>query len=162
MVFRGFVKPECGAAIYRYLHRPDLYDAVRPVRGARDAVRRLRGAGYTVRFLTACTRPGAIAKRDWLLRHGFLSDGWQARGSLIVKWDDEDPAPREIGGARVVSCKGEVAGDLLIDDHVENLRATKVPGLLFHHPHNAQVQGFPRIHDWDEGVREIMRRLPTP
>jgi 5'-nucleotidase len=67
-----FVKPECGRAIYDYLHVHELYDDAPPIEGALEGIKELRKLGYRVVFATACNKFMAGRKLQWLADHGFL------------------------------------------------------------------------------------------
>lgn len=144
---RRFVRPECGARIYDYLHQPDLYDAVPVVPGAAEGVEELRSMGHRVVFTTACAGPVmASAKAEWLFRHRLLPMPYQAGMHDLI----------------IVQDKGLAVGDLLIDDYPGNLRAFNGRGILYAAPYNAEERAFPVARSWTEvpwAVSEALARV---
>jgi 5'(3')-deoxyribonucleotidase len=147
-----FVKPECGADIFKYLHRKDLYDGVLPIDGAWEGVFALREMGYRVVFATACNISMAGLKLQWLDDHGFLSMDMRGISKDYIEIND----------------KHLLRGGTLIDDYPVNLDGFEGRRLLFSAPHNQSLSDdefvFTRAADWTEVVKrmEIKRfRLTT-
>lgn len=126
-----FVKPECGAKIYKYLSDPDLYDYI-PVReGALKGINTLRELGYRVLFATSCV-PGMFENKfNWLKKHDFLKD-------------EKDYI--------TVSDKSLLMGDYMIDDCYENVCGFSGYGYLFTRPWNANEKWYHRVRDWNEFI----------
>lgn len=62
-----YTKPECGAAIYKYL-TPDLFARLKPLPGAVEAVNVLT-QHHSVHFITSAPRGTADAKIEWVRRY---------------------------------------------------------------------------------------------
>jgi 5'-nucleotidase len=112
------VHPHCGKAIFKYLSQTDLYDHIEPYPDALGAVEAMRLAGHRVIFVSSCVRGGYDMKAEWLVKHGFLPD------QRILK---------DFYGA---SDKSLIQADVLIDDHIENVRNFRGAGLLINRPWN--------------------------
>lgn len=110
---------------------PTIYNAdiVKPISGTLAAVEAFRRAGHTPFFISHCPGVGDMraAKRDWLLRHGFLRSDSESHRFI--------PA----------SDKSKVPVHILIDDGVHNVRSFHGVGILVNAPHN-------RLEQW-AGVR---------
>ena len=97
-----FLNPGTKDRFYAYLQMSSLYQQVLPIPYARRAVNQLRADGHRVLFVTSCF-PGTIeAKRDWLVRWGFLP-----------KDSSVDFLP--------VQDKALIRADYLFDDRPENV-----------------------------------------
>lgn len=61
-----------------------------------------------------------------------------------------------IPASNVVFCgdKSIIRADYLIDDNARHFRNFVGQGVLYSAPHNAHVEGYPRVKDWQE-VREM-------
>ena len=133
-----FVKPECGAKIWSYLHDPTLYDTMAPVDGALAGIKSIRAAGIRVVFVTSANTVQSGQKLFWLARHGFLE--------LLYKSVSPDYV--------VAHDKSLMRADYMLDDHRGNLDAFKPYGktLLFSQPHNIVCETgmgwHERVWDW--------------
>ena len=58
----------------------------------------------------------------------------------------------------IVFCgdKGVLAVDVLIDDNCNQLRSFSGRGLLYSAPHNLGVEGWTRLHNWDDALRLLL------
>jgi 5'-nucleotidase len=121
-----FVKPECGARIYDYLDRPDLYDQVEPIPGSLEGVSLLRSRGHQLLFVSAVNHP---AKFGWLCRNGFLER-------------------TDTTGYIVASDKSLIRADLIIDDNVETVRRFPGKSILVSRHHNQFAKNVVRADDW--------------
>lgn len=118
-----FVKPECGAMIYRYLNN-GLYDTIHKTPGALAAVQTARALGKVI-FVTASLPAHAGRKLQWLNEQGF-----GVEPDEYIECSD----------------KGLVAADVLIDDRPVNLDAFKgAHKILMNKPWNQEYLGAPRI-----------------
>lgn len=97
-----FVKPECGASIYKYLRDQDLYEHIEPIKDSLDTIIRLRKAGHTVNIVTANARGTGDQKLDWLVRHGYVPDTRAWPQDLII-----------------CNAKWKIDGDVFIDDKAD-------------------------------------------
>jgi 5'(3')-deoxyribonucleotidase len=63
---------------------------------------------------------------------------------------------------RLVFCgdKSILAADVLIDDNERNLRVFRGQRYLFSAPHNARVQGYPRLANWQQVRRQFLEVTP--
>jgi 5'-nucleotidase len=130
--FVNFVKPECGANVYRYFDAPDLYDYVSPLEGAVRGVTLLQ-MNHRVVFVTTATDGSAGAKKRWLKDFDLLTDD-----KNYVECQD----------------KSLILADVLIDDGVHNLRGFKGDRIIYNQPWNAgeSVQNSFRAHGWIDVV----------
>jgi 5'-nucleotidase len=138
-----FVKPECGKKIFGYLHLPELYEAVQPIRGAWRGLRTLEEVGHRVIFITTCVGPEmVVAKLGWLNAHDFLLD---THGKLRPVLFLDDATPKRV-----------LRGDVLIDDYDKNLRDFGGRGVLLDCAYNRHDETFTRACGWNEVVNAIM------
>lgn len=149
-----FVKPECGKRIYGYLHDPDLYDHVEPVKGALAGVAAIREMGHAVCFVTACTYGMVDQKARWFERHGFAKPN-----------PDGKSLPPEF--VPLIN-KNLLDAHMLIDDGAHNIRAwvegKQRRAIMLEYPHNrGLLDEVPsafwmkcgRARDWPAIVRYI-------
>lgn len=125
-----FVKKECGKDIYKYLHRPNLYDHVQPMGGARSAIRNMRDMGARIVFVSSCVGGTAQAKIDWLARWGFAPKAELESGEAFIATRD----------------KNLVRADILFDDYFHNVQ--RFPGVSFmvRRTHNRNIYWPRRAH----------------
>lgn len=118
------------------LHEGSFFAGLAPMPGAIPVVRALADR-YELFVASAATEyPGSfLPKFGWLARHVPF-----------------------IPATHVVFCgdKGILRADWLLDDNPEQLARFRGQGLLFDAPHNAAVQGFPRLASWDEVARLLL------
>lgn len=135
-----------GYDVYQHLRDPDLYDHVRPYRGALEAIEVLRDVGHRVVFVTSCSVGKYDAKERWLVRHGFLPDHYVQ--------PDFYPA----------NDKSLIRADVLIDDAPHNLETFPGERILIDQPHNRGDFRFPRARNLVDAVRLVGRleAHPTP
>ena len=93
-----------GKAVYEYLEHPGCFRYLSPIAGAIDALEQLAKAGHHITFISTCRRYGDT-KRDWLRDH--VGDRFKY-GLVLVEKPEH---------------KGRFHGDVLVDDHVDNLLA---------------------------------------
>ena len=152
--YTQFVKPECGNQIYDILREDDFYDDVVPITGALNGVETLRAMGHEVVFVSSCLTNTHDAKLRWLMRHGFVPQGFRSKRFI--------PAAE----------KWRVMGHVLIDDGPHNItewaeNKTFAPSILFQQPHNSFFStppGCSRAYGWInvlEKVDEISRAFNT-
>jgi 5'(3')-deoxyribonucleotidase len=113
-----YLKTKAGKGMMDLL-TPEMYDRVKPYPGAAEAVTQLRRLGHEVVYVSSCVNGTAEAKEKWLERHGFFEarDGFHAM-------NDKTWAP----------C------DVLIDDHLENVRSFRGWGVLHNRGHNVHLR----------------------
>ena len=123
-----FVKPEAKRAIFEILKEPDLYDYIEPIDQAVNALKELKRLKIEWRIATANTSVNMVAgKINWLKRHGLYNGtGWPHFFVPI----------RE---------KFRLRGDMLIDDHADNLEKFQGGRILFDACHNQNAS--PRKFD---------------
>lgn len=125
------VKPVCGRSIYKYLHKANLYDGVKPFEGAREAVYTLLSKGHRVVYVTACVQDTMDQKLEWLLHHCFLTKK-NYRRDFIAAGD-----------------KSLIMADYLFDDRPLNVETFKWgTGVLVERPHNRDCK-------WPHRVRSL-------
>lgn len=108
----------------------ELYDTwAMPIKGAREAINRLRKQGHRVVFVSSCYRGTADAKKEWLVRWGFLPDS---------------PSLRDFIAA---SDKSLIGADVLVDDAPHNVVSFPRRAFLIDQPHNQHVRGITRLRD---------------
>lgn len=132
--FRGIAPPEQYEYMRRMLHQGDFFAGLPVMPGSQAVVEDLCGRYEVFVASAAMEYPASCAaKHGWLRRHfAFL--------------------PEE----RIVFCgdKSILRADFLIDDHSRHFRRFAGQGVLFSSPHNREVVGYPRVHDW-EAVRTM-------
>lgn len=128
---QSYVKRECGAKIYDYLHEPGLFLNLKPLPYAIEVLERL---AKRFDILVVTSSPSAVAyreKEEWVLRHlPFVG-----RQNLIF-------AHR----------KDLIRGDLLFDDAPHNLQgflATGRVAVAMDYPYNRNVPCL-RVSGWLE------------
>lgn len=122
-----FVKPECGEKVYDYYTRDDIYSYVEPIEGALFAVQYLRVKGHRVIFVTSGL---TAAKVLWMMKYGLVLDRYYDP-DLVFAHD-----------------KTLIAGDVLIDDKIENCRGRT--SILFDQPWNRTENHVRRARDWTD------------
>lgn len=136
-----FVKDECGAGIYGYLGRPDLYDNVKPIDGALSSIHWLRQRGYDVRFVTSGVYESKIM---WLGKQGLLLDEYHLSSRDVIVAHD----------------KSVIKGDILIDDNIVNCNDFSGKAILFAQPWNtAPLTGHFRADNWPDVIQYLARGL---
>ncbi len=133
------VKPECGKQMFRYLDGGDIYDDVKPIKGARTAIAILRSRGSRVVFVSSCITGTADAKCRWLEQHGFLEHGKYTQRDFITSAD-----------------KSLIKAHWLVDDRAETLDEFPGRTLLFDQPWNQLSNRHKRLHRWSE-VTDIIK-----
>lgn len=134
------VKPECGAGIFNYLERTDLYDNVKPIDGAISGVQWLRQHSYDVRFVTSGVFESKIR---WLGRHGFLmGENWLYSHDVVVAHD-----------------KSIINADIMIDDNIKNCENFKGKSVLFAQPWNTGSHPWFRADGWVDVIQYLARGL---
>lgn len=132
-----FVKDECKGKMYALLSS-DLYDSIKPVRGALEGVNGLRKLGFRVVFCTALVMRTAGRKFQWLNDNGFSVDQHD-----YIECSD----------------KSLVMGDIMFDDRYENARDFTGLGVLFTKPWNASADYENRAKNWKEFLQKAKRLL---
>jgi 5'(3')-deoxyribonucleotidase len=126
---RKCVKPECSEKMYDLLReKPDMYEHVLPIRGARSAVYTLLAQGHRVIYLTACVQGTVDRKLDWLLRWKFLTKQ-NCHRDFVAAGD-----------------KSLIMANYLVDDRPENVRDFRWGrGILVSQPYNLDFQWPHRV-----------------
>lgn len=127
-----FVKPQCGKHIYDYLEDPTLYEDIEPIENSLWGVNVLRELGFRLAFITASTSGHSGIKRKWLKNYMFL----ESNSEYYEAYD-----------------KSLIASDYLIDDRDLNVINAYGQGIIFDHPHNQTLQGYPRVYNWEDIVK---------
>src|SRR6185437_8497142 len=104
---------------HKILLEPDLYEHVLPIPYARTGIYELLANGHRVVYVTHCTPGTEEAKRQWLVKWGFLSPENMRRDFMPIQ------------------DKSLARTDFLFDDKVENVETFKGIGVLVDRPHNA-------------------------
>jgi 5'(3')-deoxyribonucleotidase len=124
------VPPERLATVKAYPHRPDFFKDLAALDGALEVVEQLH-RHHEIFIATAALEfeHSFTPKYNWLKKH-----------LPFVTWKN------------IVFCgdKSIIHADYLLDDTERNLKAFTGTGLLFTAPHNAHVQGYTRLNNWQE------------
>ena len=109
--------PQVGPAVYDFL-RPWIYqnDFVTVLPGVHPALAEIRKNHFIV-FVTSCAGGTEEAKYEWLRRHDILRPGF---GDLFLSTHDKSDAPV----------------DILVDDHIKNVRGFNGLAFLVTRSHN--------------------------
>lgn len=136
------VHPHCGKAIFKYLRQTDLYDHIEPYPDALGAIEAIRLAGHRVIFVSSCVRGGYDMKVEWLVKHGFLPDGERSLKDFYAAAD-----------------KSLIQADMLIDDHINNVRNFSGAGLLINRPWNRNESwpAFCRFDSLRDAAKGLLR-----
>lgn len=105
-----------GKEVLKFLH-PRIYDKdiVKPIPGSAAAVEMFRDMGYGITFISHCLNETENAKFGWLARWGFLKNG-----DAFISTADKACSPV----------------DMLVDDHIVNVRSFKGVAVLLNQSHN--------------------------
>jgi 5'(3')-deoxyribonucleotidase len=128
-------------ALEAHLHEGEFFADLPVMRDSQSVLRQL-AERYDVFVATAAMEyPRSLgAKFTWLAKHfPFISP------------------------QRLVFCgdKSILAADVLIDDNERNLRVFRGQGYLFTAPHNARVEGYARLANWQEVRRQFLDESAT-
>jgi 5'(3')-deoxyribonucleotidase len=124
------VPPERLATVKAYPHRPDFFKDLAALDGALEVVEQLH-RHHEIFIATAALE----------FEHSFTPKyNWLKKYLPFVTWKN------------IVFCgdKSIIHADYLLDDTEHNLKAFTGTGLLFTAPHNAHVQGYTRLNNWQE------------
>ncbi len=115
----NYVKADAKDDIHRILDDPGIYNDILPIPYALTGVRRLLAHGFRIVYVSSCHRGTSEAKREWLLRWGFLTKQ-NAERDFIPATD-----------------KSLIRAEFLFDDRYENVRDFPGVGVLVNRAHNA-------------------------
>jgi|KBSMisStaDraftv2_1062788.scaffolds.fasta_scaffold01341_2 5'(3')-deoxyribonucleotidase len=129
---KGFPE-EHRALIRARLFEPGFFRNLPVMKGSVQTLEKMNEK-YEIFIVSAATEfPNSLKdKLEWLLEY-FPFFSWR---QLVLCGD-----------------KRMVQGDFMIDDHVRNLVHFKGKPYLFSSPHNADIQDYDRINDWDEAAK---------
>ncbi|MCW5721607.1 MAG: hypothetical protein KIS86_10730 [Devosia sp.] len=132
------LNPEQFRALHAHIHGGKFFSDLAVVEGAQDAVRELSESNDVFITTAAMEFPRSFAyKWTWLETHFPY-----------------------INPMNVVFCgnKSIVNADFLIDDRARHFENFVGQGILFDAPHNADVDGYPRLKGWKD-ARQLIERL---
>lgn len=124
------VPPERLATVKAYPHRPDFFKDLAIIDGCREVVTQLHDR-YDIYITTAATE----------FEYSFTPKyNWLKKNLPFINWRN------------IVFCgdKSIIYADYLLDDMERNLKSFAGEGILFTAPHNANVQGYTRLNNWQE------------
>lgn len=133
-----FVHPDCGAKIFSYLLREDLYDNVKPIVGAIEGLEYIESIGNRIVFVSSGMY--GYPKFQWADRNGFHVGQW---------------------GKNYVVChdKSLIRGDVLIDDGIHNAKAFGLwRTIIFEQPWNKDFRCPIRATSWD-GICKLFEEI---
>ena len=108
------------------------------MQNAQEVLKRIIDDGHIVRVVTASHYNTVAPKMKWLLN-----------AYPYLNWSD----------VIIASDKRLICGDVMIDDGVHNLEATKCKKLLFdrhtNRKYDAEANGIVRVKNWDEIYKHI-------
>ncbi|MBX9685937.1 MAG: hypothetical protein K2X27_04495 [Candidatus Obscuribacterales bacterium] len=117
-------------AIHQFLNAEEFFADLEVMPGAQEVLERLSREHSLFIATAAMEVPSSFtAKYEWLREHfPFISP------------------------MNVVFCgdKSILNADYLIDDNAKHFGRFRGQGVLFDAPHNAMIQGYPRVHNWAE------------
>lgn len=134
----------CGQHIYKYLWDETLYTSAEVIPGAIEGTRRIQEMGLDVYVLTASSNGYAVVgKYKWLAEHF-----------------------PHIHRRKVIVCndKAMIKGDIMIDDHIDNINSFEGYRILFDQPWNRDyfskhsLNGISyemRVKGWNEVIMRI-------
>lgn len=125
----GFAKKECGEKIFGYIYLQNIYDDVKPIKGALDGVKELQKMGYRIFYATSSEIEVAGRKYQWLKDNGFnpsLKDYMEVRDKSLIR------------------------ADFLIDDRYDNVKIFFGTGILYTSPWNKSFTWNNRVKNWSE------------
>ena len=132
-----FVDVECGREIYDYVSKPGFYRNLEEVKGAVVGMKLLKEMGHELIIVTATPEYALNAfaeKCRWVKDHlPFMPHG------------------------NIISChrKDLIAGDILLDDGVHNLRDFKGIAVCYDRPGNQGFQSDMRVKSWSEFINFV-------
>ncbi|RDC66297.1 5' nucleotidase, NT5C type [Adhaeribacter pallidiroseus] len=131
------VPPDRLAAVKSWPHRPDFFKDLDAIDGALQAVAQLHQHHEV--FITTAAQE---------FEHSFTPKyNWIKQHLPFITWKN------------IVFCgdKSIIRADYLIDDLERNLKTFTGTGLLFTAPHNAHVEGYTRLNNWQEVVDYFLK-----
>lgn len=124
------VPPERLAAVKRYPHYPEFFKDLDPINGSLEVVKQLHEQ-YDIFIVTAALE----------FEHSFTHKyNWLKQHLPFIPWTN------------IVFCgdKSIIYTDYLLDDTERNLKNFKGTPIVFTAPHNAHLQGYTRLNNWQE------------
>lgn len=126
--------------VFEPIYTKSFWEKITPMEDSQYYLKRLIKDGHKVYILSAANFETSDAKVEKLLKLFPFLD-WT---KIILAYD-----------------KQMIQGDVLIDDGIHNLKGGQYQKLLFHQPHNAEIDetqyGAIRVHSWKEIYEWISR-----
>jgi 5'(3')-deoxyribonucleotidase len=128
--FHEVIPPEHRQTVFGMVNAHDFFANLAVMPGAQDSLRRLCSEHEVFITSAAMEVPASFeAKYRWLLLHfPFISP------------------------MNFVFCgdKSIIRADYLIDDNPRHFKKFVGTGILFDAPHNREIKGYSRVHNWNE------------
>ena len=130
------VPEEHQESIHRHVHEPGFFRSLEPITDSIEIVEALSKKHEVYIASAAMQFPNSLLeKSEWL--DEFMP---------FIDWQH-----RILCGHKFI-----LRGDLLIDDRAYNLEKFKGDTLLFTSPHNIHVNGYDRVHSWQEVADRLL------
>jgi 5'(3')-deoxyribonucleotidase len=132
---REVLPVELRPTLSKYINEPGFFRHIKVMPGSQEVVRQLAGR-YDVYIVSAAMefKNSLIDKYEWLADH-----------FPFIPW------------THIVFCGHKIVNvDVLIDDRTRNFTDFEGRKLLFSSPHNMLVEGYERVHNWDEVAGKLL------
>lgn len=132
---REVLPEELKSTVSKYINEPGFFRHITVMPGSQQVLRELTGK-YEVYIVSAAMefKNSLIDKYEWLAEH-----------FPFIPW------------THIVFCGHKIIkADVIIDDRARNFKDFDGRTLLYSSPHNMLVEGFERVHNWNEVAEKLL------